>query len=202
MASAHGERGKRLLVTGATGGMGRAASLLAAGEGYELLLADLSLPKLEQLAAECAAHGRSATCMVLDVTQADSIATLVDTLAARGGIDGILHTVGLSPQMADARTIIDVDLVGTVALLERARPHLNTGACAVCIASMSAYMVPADAAIDVVLANPLAGDFFERVPAGDLIVLKHILVPLCARLWCVCVCDTCVANVKLTCCTA
>lgn len=145
--------------------MGRAASLLAASAGYDLLLADLSLAKLEELAGECRRVGGAAMCSALDVTQADSIDALVEALAATGGIDGIIHTVGLSPQMADARTILDVDLVGTVTLLERARPWLNTGACAVPIASMSAYMVPPNADIDGVLSDPLAKDFFARVQA-------------------------------------
>jgi NAD(P)-dependent dehydrogenase (short-subunit alcohol dehydrogenase family) len=165
MAAAGKPLVKRLLITGATGGMGRAASLLAADQGYDLLLADLSQPKLQQLAAECGRPERSATYAVLDVTQSASIAALVNTLEAGGGVDGIIHTVGLSPQMAEARKIIDVDLVGTVALLEQARPWLNSGGCAVCIASMSAYMVPANADIDGVLAEPLAGNFFDRVDA-------------------------------------
>lgn len=165
MAATGKPQAKRLLITGATGGMGRAASLLAADEGYELLLADLSRPKLEQLAAACGRPGRPATYAILDVTQSASIAALVNALQASGGVDGIIHTVGLSPQMADAQKIIDVDLVGTVALLEQSRPWLNAGGCAVCIASMSAYMVPPDADIDRVFAEPLAGDFFDSVKA-------------------------------------
>lgn len=163
------------MITGATGGMGRATSLRAADEGYDLLLADLSLPRLEQLAAECSGTGGSVTCRGLDVTQPASIAALVDTLAASGGVDGLVHTVGLSPQMADARTIIDVDLVGTVALIEAVRPWLNPGAAAVCIASMSAYMVPPNADIDAVLADPLADNFFHKLDelAGAGHALDH-----------------------------
>lgn len=173
MAGAGNPQAKRLLITGATGGMGRAASLLAAEQGYDLLLADLSLPKLQHLAAECSRPACSASYSVLDVTQSASIEALASALAAAGGVDGIIHTVGLSPQMADARKIMDVDLVGTVALLEQARPWLSTGGCAVCIASMSAYMVPANADIDAVLAEPLAGNFFDGVTA--LIESGHAL---------------------------
>lgn len=165
MANSGAQRAKKLLITGATGGMGRAASLLAASEGYDLSLADLSLSKLEQLATECNRLGSTSTCHLLDVTQTSSIDALVGTLEITGGLDGIIHTVGLSPQMAAWRKIIDVDLVGTVALLEKARRWMNTGACTVCIASMSAYMVPPNADIDQVMANPLADDFFDRLQA-------------------------------------
>jgi NAD(P)-dependent dehydrogenase (short-subunit alcohol dehydrogenase family) len=61
--------------------------------------------------------------------------------------------------MASWDRIIDVDLVGTVDLLENARPHLKSGGSAVCIASMSAYLVPPDEAIDKALSFPLAEDF-------------------------------------------
>jgi NAD(P)-dependent dehydrogenase (short-subunit alcohol dehydrogenase family) len=149
---------RRLLITGATGGMGRSSALLAASEGYELVLADLSEPKLHELAAACARHGAAATCQVLDVTQAASITALTAVLQSSGGVDGIIHTVGLSPQMAAAMRIIDVDLIGTVALLEQSRPYVRAGGCALCIASMSAYMVPANAEIEQALADALAGN--------------------------------------------
>jgi NAD(P)-dependent dehydrogenase (short-subunit alcohol dehydrogenase family) len=149
---------RRLLITGATGGMGRSSALLAASKGYDLVLADLSVETLRELAAECTRHGVVVTCQVLDVTRAASIAALTAALQSCGGVDGIIHTVGLSPQMAASMRIIDVDLLGTVALLEQSRPYLNAGGCALCIASMSAYMVPANADIELALTDALSGD--------------------------------------------
>ena len=165
MADKHHQESRQLLITGATGGMGRACALLAASEAYDLVLADLSLKKLEELALECAVYGIAARCQFLDVTQSDSVENLVASLQAGGGINAVIHTVGLSPQMADSTRIIDVDLVGTVALLEQTRPQLKTGGCAVCIASMSAYMVPPNEAIEDVLSDPLAPDFSYRLKA-------------------------------------
>lgn len=161
----HHAQTKKLLITGATGGMGRASALLAARQGYDLVLADLSLQKLESLAAQCQACGVAASACALDVTQSASIASLVRTLNEAGGVDAIIHTVGLSPQMADWRRIIDVDLVGTVALLEQTRPFLKVGGCTVAIASMSAYMVPPQEQIDQTFANPLSADFHTRLEA-------------------------------------
>jgi NAD(P)-dependent dehydrogenase (short-subunit alcohol dehydrogenase family) len=132
--------------------------LLAASEGYDLLLADLSPQKLDELAADCARHGINATGQVLDVTQAASIAALVAALASSHGVDGIIHTVGLSPQMAAAMRIIDVDLLGTIAMLEQSRPYLHSGGCALAITSMSAYMVPPNTDIEQALAAALSGD--------------------------------------------
>lgn len=161
----HQPQARKLLITGATGGMGRASAVLAAKQGYDLVLADLSLEKLATLATQCGACGVRASTFMLDVTQSESIEKLVHALDTTGGVDAIIHTVGLSPQMADWRRIIDVDLVGTVALLEQTRPFLKPGGCAVAIASMSAYMVPPHAEIDQIFANPLAADFYIRLDA-------------------------------------
>ncbi|HEY6131928.1 MAG TPA: SDR family NAD(P)-dependent oxidoreductase, partial [Halioglobus sp.] len=157
MAEKNRQQARNLLITGATGGMGRAATLLAAGEGYNLVLADLSQEKLEELVAEISRHGVMTRCQTLDVTQSASIDELISVVAANGGVDAIIHTVGLSPQMAASKRIIDVDLIGTVELLEKARPVLQAGGCALCIASMSAYMVPANEDVEYALAESLAG---------------------------------------------
>lgn len=165
MSPKNNHTSKTMLITGATGGMGRACALLAARQGYNLVLADLSMDKLAALSAECEGYGVSISSHHLDVVQPDSIKKLVDSMGASGGADAIIHTVGLSPQMADWKRIVEVDLAGTVAFLEAARPHLNSGGCAVAVASMSAYMVPPNPGIDQVMAKPLATDLLERLAA-------------------------------------
>ncbi|MDH4040766.1 MAG: SDR family oxidoreductase [Gammaproteobacteria bacterium] len=163
MTSDNRQHPRRLLVTGATGGMGRACTLAAVEQGYQVVLADLSAPKLEQLAADCVQQGGSAQCHTLDVTQPDTVAALAAALGAGGGIDGIIHTVGISPQMGGWERIIEVDLVGTTAFLEAVRPHLKPGCCAVAITSMSAYMCPPNPELEGVLSRPLAPDFAARL---------------------------------------
>ncbi len=163
MADEFKQQARQLLITGASGGMGRASALLAAREGYALILADLSQDKLLELAHECASYGVATKCQLLDVTQSDSIEKLVADLQSSGGVDAVIHTVGLSPQMAASKRIIDVDLVGTVALLEKTRTQLKPGGCAVCIASMSAYMVPPNEVIEDALSDPLAPNFSYRL---------------------------------------
>ncbi len=152
----------RLLVTGATGGMGKATCVAAIAQGYDLLLADLDNEKLEALAQQCRDEGAAADWVTVDVTNEDHVAALV-AKAQDGGLDGIVHTVGLSPTMASGERIIDVDLVGYLTALEALRPTLRAGACAVCISSMSAHMVPPNPQIEAALANPLAPDLLQRV---------------------------------------
>lgn len=143
--------------------MGRACALQAAREEVPLILADLSGERLETLASECADAGGEARCVTLDVTDETETTALLEMLPQAASLRGIIHTVGLSPQMADWRRIIDVDLVSSVKFLEQLRPRLLPGAAAVCIASMSAYMCPPDEVVDVLMAQPLAGDFAEKL---------------------------------------
>ena len=47
-------RGKRILITGAASGIGRATALHASAEGAELVLTDIDEPKLQLVAKEAA----------------------------------------------------------------------------------------------------------------------------------------------------
>lgn len=164
---------KRMLITGATGGMGRACASLAAARGYQLLLADLSSPKLEELAAQCSGQAAAVECHVLDVTSAESIRELATALDAGGGIDALIHTVGISPQMAAWEKILAVDLIGTTQFLQAVRPSVRPGGCVLAITSMSAYMCPDDEAIDTALSDPLAPGLMEQLRAMASPLLAH-----------------------------
>lgn len=166
---------KSLLITGATGGMGRACAEMAAERGYTLVLADLLPERLREVADACATHGAQPTTCVLDVTDESSVSALLDQLAARGGIDSIIHTVGVSPHMAPWDKILTIDLIQSVAFLERARQHLADGGGAVCISSMSAYLAPENAQIDALLASLLEADtdFDPQAVSSQAQELEH-----------------------------
>lgn len=171
MADAGTSAPGRLLITGATGGMGQACARLAADQGYQLLLADLSEEKLDSLREACADRAASVDCHVLDVTRADDIDRLQQAATGAGGIDAVIHTVGLSPTMADWETIVDVDLIGTTRFVESLRPHIRPRGAVVFIASMSAHMCAPDADVDAALSQPLAEGLLEKLrgPAFELI---------------------------------
>lgn len=165
MTAASGTQSSLLAITGATGGMGRICARLAAAAGYDLILADLSLEKLEGLASECRQHGVEAAVHYLDVTQDESVQQLLSALEGYRSVDAIIHTIGLSPQMAGWERIIEVDLTKSVELLENLRAHLKPGGCAVCISSMSSYLCPDNADIERGLASVLDDGFPARLQA-------------------------------------
>jgi NAD(P)-dependent dehydrogenase (short-subunit alcohol dehydrogenase family) len=82
-------RGKRVLVTGAGAGIGRACALAFAREAAFVAVSDLDIEAARQTAAGIAADS---TALALDVTRADSVAEAVRVLSrTAGGIDAVMH---------------------------------------------------------------------------------------------------------------
>jgi NAD(P)-dependent dehydrogenase (short-subunit alcohol dehydrogenase family) len=55
-------------------------------------------------------------------------------------LDALVVTAGVSPVMADARTIFDVDLAGTFRVLEAFDGLVTEGSVGVCVASMAGHL--------------------------------------------------------------
>ncbi len=155
------------VVTGAGRGMGRACLSDLATRCDVVIAVDLDADAVEQAAAET----NGLDCEIIptraDVSDAAAVAALASTVDARGRFRALAHAAGISPTMADPRTIFTVDLVGTALFLEAFTPLVRPGSAAVCFASMASHiLVPAgDAEADPVLATPLEGDVFERMLA-------------------------------------
>lgn len=91
-------RGRVVAITGATGGIGRALALAAAGQGAEVVLVARNVRKLTALHDELTrAHGDVATMAPLDFEKAlaKDYDTLADALLQRyGRLDGLVHCAG------------------------------------------------------------------------------------------------------------
>lgn len=88
----------RVLVTGASRGIGRQAALAFARRGSSVVLAARSGPELATLARECAALGVDAQPVVLDVTDDDSVRDGVRAALDRGPIDVLVNNAGIFGQ--------------------------------------------------------------------------------------------------------
>ena len=82
--------GKTALVTGAARGIGRAIALRFAAEGANLVLCDLDLEALREVAAEAEAEGVEALARQTDVSAREQVQQLVDDGIAEFGM---IHTV-------------------------------------------------------------------------------------------------------------
>lgn len=153
------------VVTGAAGGMGSASARELVSEGWnDLLLCDISAERLEAVAGPLREQGAKVEILAGDIAAPDYGDLLVAALNGRP-IAALIHTAGLSPQMADAERILRVNLDATVRLVEAIRDHMAAGSAAVLYASNSAHMpMPPEA----------AAAFWGPLPEGGAMALAHL----------------------------
>jgi 2-deoxy-D-gluconate 3-dehydrogenase len=90
-------KGKAVLVTGASRGIGRAISLACAQAGADIGLGSRHPEECERVAASCREAGVRARAWTLDVAQLPSIKAFVDaSLEEFGRIDVLVNNVGLT----------------------------------------------------------------------------------------------------------
>ena len=121
-------RGRRVLITGAGGGIGRAVAKLFAREGAALALLDRNVEELEETAK---ATGSSSFAVdIVDESSVDSVMKRAAT--ALGGIDGLVNCAGImfrgkaADVAADAwRRVLEVNLTGTYIVSRACLPWLD-----------------------------------------------------------------------------
>ena len=90
-------KGKVILVTGASQGIGRGIALRLARDGANLALVDIKADKLAAVKAEVEAHGVKATTFTADVSDRDQIFAAVEHAEKElGGFDVIVNNAGIA----------------------------------------------------------------------------------------------------------
>lgn len=151
------------VITGGSGGMGKATAELVGNKGT-LLLADVSEERLILTKEELAAKGiTDVHYQTVDITSKENVALLAKKASQLGTLKGLVHTAGLSPTMADSKRITEVNLVGTGIILDAFLPLATLGTSVVCISSMSGHMAPRQGPYTEILKNPLADNVIETM---------------------------------------
>ncbi len=152
--------GKRTLVTGAGGALGRASCLRFSREGARVAALDVSADAAEETVDLVAAEGGEAVAVVADVRQELQVASAVDTvIRSFGGLDVLFNNAGVMPHQDISfldgdldlwRAIGDINLHGTMLCSKHAVPHI-VGAGGGAVVNMSSFLsvlgcsVPQDA---------------------------------------------------------
>ena len=92
-------RGRRVLITGASSGIGRALAEEAARQGMRLVLAARSQPPLDELATALTAQGSEVLSVPADITNSADRERLFQSCSDRfGGLDVLLNNAGVGCQ--------------------------------------------------------------------------------------------------------
>jgi len=113
---------KRIFITGAGSGLGKAVALRFAREGWRVAATDLKLETVEQTLQEVQAAGGSGFAMVCDVTSEESFAAVAARLKSEwGGVDVAVNNAGvatagtvLDSPIKQWQWVLDINLLGCV----------------------------------------------------------------------------------------
>jgi NAD(P)-dependent dehydrogenase (short-subunit alcohol dehydrogenase family) len=125
-------KGKTALVTGSSGGIGRAIAIALAKEGADIVLASRNVPKLKEVEKEIKSLGHQARAIRCDVSKDASVTAMKEkALEAFKNIDIIINNAGIGIRgsledvsLDDWRYIINTNLMGCIRVVHAFLPHL------------------------------------------------------------------------------
>jgi short-subunit dehydrogenase len=121
-------RGKTVVITGASSGIGRAAAIEMARRGANVVIGARRMEPLEATAAACRAHGVTALAIATDVTKPEECRRLIE---AAGRVDVLVNNAGFAvfDAIADAkldelRELMDTNYFGAVHCTQAVLPQM------------------------------------------------------------------------------
>ena len=125
--------GKRAIVTGGAGGIGRATALAFAAEGAAVAVVDLNQVGAQAVADEITAAGGRALALGVDVSQEQPVADAVARVVAEfGGLDVVFNNAGIARRTTAVETAVEdwdlsfaVNVRSIFLMCKHAIPHLE-----------------------------------------------------------------------------
>lgn len=125
-------KGKVVVITGASSGLGEATARMLSAEGATVVLGARRGERIEKIADELINKGGRSFALPTDVTDAPQVKKLVDTATEKfGRIDVMINNAGIMPhsplerlKIGDWDQMIDVNLRGVLYGIAAALPHM------------------------------------------------------------------------------
>lgn len=135
------QTGRRVLVTGATSGLGHETARVLAGHGADVVITSRSAERAEAVALDLArTTGATVRGLSLDLDDLDAVRRGADAVLTEGPLDLLVNNAGimatprrLSPQGVESQ--LAVNHLGHVALTARLLAHLRPGGRVVTVSS-------------------------------------------------------------------
>ena len=126
----HGIKGKIVVITGASSGIGEAAAIMLAERGAKVVLGARGLDRLEALARRIAGAGGEVAYAQTDVRKREDVTGLVNLSCERyGQLDVLINNAGIGPispldelRVEDWENMIDINIKGVLYGIAAALP--------------------------------------------------------------------------------
>ncbi|GHT80578.1 oxidoreductase [Bacteroidia bacterium] len=129
------------IITGGGSGMGLATAKILGASDY-IIIVGRTQKKLTNALQELQQMGIAAETFACDISDRNSVDKLFVHAKSIGKIRTVIHAAGMSPNMGDAKTIMEVNALGTININNACYEALESGACVVDIASMAGHLTP------------------------------------------------------------
>ncbi|HKS44565.1 MAG TPA: SDR family NAD(P)-dependent oxidoreductase, partial [Amycolatopsis sp.] len=189
-------RGRRVVITGASSGIGRETALQVAGAGGVPLLVARRTEQLEEVKAEVERDGGQAWVYSCDLTDGESVDALIKTMIADHsgpdtGIDMLVNNAGRSIRRSiklsydrfhDYERAIAINYFGAVRLILAVLPHMSERKFGHIVNVSSIGVQGIAPRFSAYVASKAALDYFSKIAAtethGDGITFTTIHMPL------------------------
>ena len=126
-------KGKVVVITGASSGLGEATARMLSAQGATVVLGARRIGRLQKLVDELTGSGRKALALATDVTDHNQVKNLVDAAVQKyGRIDVMINNAGLMPhsplerlKIDDWNRTIDVNIKGVLYGIAAALPYMK-----------------------------------------------------------------------------
>ena len=140
--------GRLVVVTGGTRGIGRALVDGLVAARAELAVIAHSTERLESLKDELTGDGATVSTYAVDLADTDAVSDAFERITHdHGRIDGLVNNAGINIvgptidyDIADARRVLDVNVLGLLAASQAAARRMESGGAIVNVASLSSFI--------------------------------------------------------------